>query len=154
MNLKHALHWFIYISVHSVLCHCHTQTHTHMHPQTIWGQWTDGAESEHCPVFFKVFFKVCSYLYLSASGSVTVCVLLCVCVPEVSPGVFWWLHGEGSQGLQGLQTLQQRGKQVGLGCRCGLGAEEWGMQVWLRHKGVLGAGVGLDTRETWTQVLA
>ena len=67
--------------------------------------------------------KVCSYLYLSASGSVTVCVLLCVCVPEVSPGVFWWLHGEGSQGLQGLQTLHQRGRRVGLGCRCGLGTE-------------------------------
>ena len=39
---------FIRIWVHSLLCPCIHKTHTHMHPQTIWGQWTDGAKSGYC----------------------------------------------------------------------------------------------------------
>ena len=74
MNLKYAvwLRWHIHISVHCVLCQCYAQAHAHAHPcpevtlcgwqdikiqllpllhahpQTIWGQWTEGAKSGYC----------------------------------------------------------------------------------------------------------
>ena len=63
MNLKYALHSYIYIYIStyqfipyyaSVYTHLHTNTHlhTHLHAHThilkpFWGQWTDGAKSEY-----------------------------------------------------------------------------------------------------------
>ena len=49
MNLKYALNWHInIIFISSFRTVPVPQAHAHMHPQTIWGQWTDGAKSGYC----------------------------------------------------------------------------------------------------------
>ena len=41
---------YLYISLFCTMpVYTHTHTHTHTHSHTIWGQWTDGDKSGHCP---------------------------------------------------------------------------------------------------------
>ena len=44
------------------------QAHTHTHPQTIWGQWTDGAKSGYCQKKIKIFSQRVHGVCLISAG--------------------------------------------------------------------------------------